>query len=419
MAGNGHAHRQLDSWIEGFVRLTDAKPSPPMFRRWAAVATIASALERKCWTISNHGVLYPNLYIILTGPPASGKTVARDAAYALLKTVDGIRIAPTSVTSASIIDDVKRAAKTFRYNNEVVLYHSLQVFSRELSHLIPEYEVRQMSNFIDFYDCNDDFEESRRGREEQVSKIPNVQLNMLACTTPSYLGGFLPEAAWNEGFASRLLLIYQGVKIWKEPFDLDDDEDDTKTAAHQLYDQTLYNQVVCDLKQIATLTGKFRWAREVQQAYRDWSFAGGPPTPEHPKLTYYNERRSATLMKLCAVVSASHSNNMVITLEDYQTALGLLLDAESVMGDIFKAMSGGASAGAIQSTWAFIWELYAKSGKRPISDELIYRFISERTTTPTHSVAKLVETMVKSGLLEPAGLVGTRTQYRPLQRSAH
>ena len=67
--------RRLPDWITSFEEYTSAFPSPQLFKKWGAIATIAMALERKCWIKTNIGDLYPNLYILCLAPPGVGKTI--------------------------------------------------------------------------------------------------------------------------------------------------------------------------------------------------------------------------------------------------------------------------------------------------------------------------------------------------------
>ena len=63
--------RQLTNWIEGFIEYTDTLPSEPILRKWAAVSTIAGAMERKLYAVSMGKRLYPNFYVFLVVPPGS------------------------------------------------------------------------------------------------------------------------------------------------------------------------------------------------------------------------------------------------------------------------------------------------------------------------------------------------------------
>ena len=60
---------------------TEGQPTPARFRRWSAIAAIAATLEHRIWTITMGRPTFPNLYVLLVGPPTAGKTVAIDIVY--------------------------------------------------------------------------------------------------------------------------------------------------------------------------------------------------------------------------------------------------------------------------------------------------------------------------------------------------
>ena len=196
--------RILNNWIDEFVELTNHLPSPLLFRKWAGRSAIAGVLERKVWVRTMNMELYPNLYVVLTGPPGVGKTVATSLVEDLWRAIPGLPVAPKSVTKPSLIDalaDAKRSKVYIDGNQSSHLnYNSLLLNAGELGVLIPSYDSEFMNILTDLWDCRM-YEEKRRGNNLHVT-IPKPQLNMLAATTPAYLNQTLPEAAWDQGFLS-------------------------------------------------------------------------------------------------------------------------------------------------------------------------------------------------------------------------
>ena len=66
----------MSDWITNFLDYTAAIPSPASFRLWSAITAISGVLERKVWIQTAQSFLYPNLFTLLVGPPATGKTQA-------------------------------------------------------------------------------------------------------------------------------------------------------------------------------------------------------------------------------------------------------------------------------------------------------------------------------------------------------
>ena len=77
--------RNLPDWIDGFMLLTENSEPPILFRKWTAIATVAAALQRKVSVdIGISLKFYPNFYIVLVGPSATGKGTAMKYAYDII-----------------------------------------------------------------------------------------------------------------------------------------------------------------------------------------------------------------------------------------------------------------------------------------------------------------------------------------------
>ena len=68
--------RVLPDWIDGYLDYTANTEPKASYRRWAAISAVAAALQRKCYLVIGSETFYPNLYVILTGPPAARKKPA-------------------------------------------------------------------------------------------------------------------------------------------------------------------------------------------------------------------------------------------------------------------------------------------------------------------------------------------------------
>lgn len=382
--------RRLPSFTDAFFKYTEGRGSPDLFRKWAGLFTVAAALERKVWIKTSKGVLYPNLYVITVGPPGAGKTLSTALAHDLIQTLNtgderGHHIAPSSVTKASLIDAMeaaKRKVIRLQDKEQMVEFNSLTVTADELGVFLPAYENDFMNTMTNIYDCRI-YSETRRSSKINI-KMDAPQLNFMAATTPSYLNNFLPEGAWDQGFLSRTMLVYSGA---------DGPSDLFRINGH---DENLYRDMKADLKEIGELYGKMEWTAEASEAINAWHMAGGPPEPDHPKLLHYNTRRTAHLLKLCTVVSAAQSNDLLITLEHYAEALDLLIEAETRMADIFKSMTTGGSARAIEECWHFCYTIWMKD-KKPILEHRLVAFLSERV--PIHEVDKILAVMERAQII--------------------
>lgn len=110
------------------------------------------------------------------------------------------------------------------------------------------------------------------------------------------------------------------------------------------------------------------------------------------------------------IASIARSNEMVIEIEDYQTALGWLLDAEIRVVDIFHSMGVAGDSAAIDDTWDFIFRMYSKNGKKPVGEHSIVNFL--RTKVPSHNIMRVIEVMARAGMIR-LEMVGGQNAYTP------
>jgi hypothetical protein len=392
--------RHFPSFIDGFVEYTSSLPSPEIFRRWSAVSAISGALERKVWVQPYpNSQLYPNTYVILVGPPGVGKSVITSQVQRLWKALPNHHVASSSITKASMMDELNNAKRAIMRPGQDPAFSDfnyLSIISNELGVLIPAYDSDFMSALTDIYDGHG-YSERRRSTKIEF-KMPDAQFNLLAGTTPSYLAGTLPPGAWDQGFLSRTMLVFSGDSIMRPLF------------ATDAVDEKMFKMLEQDIAVIGNLFGKITFAPEASSLIGEWHLAGGPPAPSHPKLISYNARRTAHLLKLCMIVSASESDELKVTESHFIQALDLMTETESLMPDIFKAMTVGGDQRAIEELWYFCMQTYTRE-KKPIAEARIYSFLAEKV--PAYAVAKILEVVVGAGILEVAEIAPKAYKPKP------
>lgn len=374
--------RKLESWIDEFVRHTDNLDAPVLFRKWSAITAIASIMEQKVSLRSGGGILYPNLYTCLIGHPGTGKTRTIRKVKQYLQEIPDYHFAPTSLTTASLIDSLVDAKRLIiRLPDPPLDYNTMLIAADELGTFIHKYDDEMISVLSAFYDP-DPYGHNRRGKEIKI-KIKSPQLNLLCGSTPSNLIKFIPEGAWDQGFCSRLILVFSDERIVTDDF----------ANTHR----PLSTELIHDLKHINAQVGEFSVTEEYRKLVFDWRDSGEQPQPNHPKLSHYNTRRRAHLYKLSMCSSIDQSSALILTAADFQRAKGWLEEAETFMADIFKAGAAGADSVAMDEIYHFVLT-YGKV----VPETKLVNFARERV--PAHSVVRVIEVMMRSGMIEAVAL---------------
>lgn len=381
---NGSGRRKLTSWIDSFVDHAKNLESAEIYRRWAAITTLSAVLEQKVW-LQTSAPLYPNLYVFLVGHPGVGKTRTVMSASKFYRELPEFHLAPTSMSMASLVDSLVDAKRTIiRLPEGPLEYNSMFIVADELSAFMHKFDDEIIGGLTTFYDVTAPYAQRRRGNDLRI-KIAHPQLSILSGTTPSNLIKFMPENAWDQGFTSRVIMIFSDERI------ISDD-----IFAHE--DRGTPRDMVHDLGIINSLSGQFAATQDYKTAINNWRKLGQPPVPAHPKLTHYNTRRVAHLFKLSMISAVDRTNQLLLTVEDFNRALGWLIEAETFMPDIFKAGGHSADSAAMDEIFHFV----LVTGPKGISEHKLVEFCAERV--PTHSVMRVLEIMERSRRIEAYAL---------------
>jgi len=258
----------------------------------------------------------------------------------------------------------------------------MYICADELGAFIHKYDNEMIDGLSAFYDP-DPYQQVRRTSELKI-KIKSPQLNILCGTTPQNLSDLMPEKAWGQGFTSRLIMVFSDERIIGDDF--------APTEARRSDD------LEHDINIINGLIGGF----EVTEAYREcvnnWRALGEPDTPTHPKLLHYNTRRRTHLYKLSMISAIDRSNSLILTRDDFNRALGWMLEAETTMPEIFKAGATNADGQAMEEMLYFI---KINDRGHGVSEQKLTRFASDRI--PIHSVFRAIDLMERSGQIYVLG----------------
>lgn len=335
-------------------------------------------MEQKVW-LTTSSPLYANLYAFLVGHPGTGKTRTIRAAKSYLQEIVDFHFAPTSLTAASLIDSLVESKRMLiRLPDEPLEYNTMLIAADELGTFMHQYDDEMVGVLSAFYDP-DPYGHNRRGKEIKI-KIKRPQLNILCGTTPSNLLKFIPEGAWEQGFTSRIIMIFSDERIIGDDF-----------AGES---RAISTDLLHDIKTINALVGEFKVTEDYRAAVNDWRALGEPPAPNHPKLLHYTTRRRVHLYKLSMVSAVDRSDVLLLTRDDFNRAMNWLVAAETLMPDIFSAGASGSDGKAMEEIHHLV--MIADIGQG-VPEHILVKHVRERV--PAHSVMRVIDVMERSGMI--------------------
>lgn len=338
---------------------------------------------------------------MLTGGPRSGKSLAVKEARKLWKTIPGFAIGADNPTKSGLTKDISLSLRTYMNGaDSPYVFSSLAVPCEEFGNLITKYDNEFLSFLSHIWDNPPDYQTSRTSVQSFNIDAPNMTI--LAGVTPDALGSTFPDLAWGQGFTSRVLFIYaERPKI------------DT-TNLFQKRVEPATTELAEQLGKIYNLYGEAVWTPSAMDALVEWSGADMPPVPTHSKLRFYNGSRLAHTIKLSMISAISARRELSVELEDFERARSWLLEAETFMPDVFRAMAQKSDLEVISEMHIHLRRLYDRrtvAQRVPIEDEILWEYLAMRETS--ERIPRIIEAAERGGWIRRAGMRNGRPIWIP------
>lgn len=366
--------RNFDDWLEMYLKYSQNSEPPRLYHIWTGLVAIASVLQRKVWLNWGYEDIYPNMYVVLVGPPGGRKGTAMKIAKPFMHDLD-ISLSSDSLGSIqSLYKELMDATQTAKIGNKIIEHRSLSVWSEELQVFLTDNDPRLIANLTDLYDCpkNWKYTTLKRGHED----VSNCWLNIFGAITPSLLQYRLSQDAVGGGLISRIIFVVGYGRDKRCPITFLSAEEDE-----------LRMKLLDDLADIKLLSGPFKPTQKFIEEYTKW-YMGTSATAgvNNDKFVGYNNRRALHLRKLCMLLSASQNDQMKLTKKHFDMALYILKHTEAQMPNAFYGIGRGMHSGVLTDVMRYIQD--HKSVNFP---ELLKRFQLDALPNEMETYLSLLE----------------------------
>jgi len=309
--------RVLGNWLKAYQEYTDESESPESFHLWTGLSIIASATRRNLWLDQGVYILYPNLFVILVGPPGKvAKSTSIRLGRTILYGVEGITFGPDSVTREELIHHMAKAGKDRRQS-------AVTLHSTELSSLIDPSGVKMIQFLTEIYDGDLKFDHATK--HSGKDKVHHPVLNLLAGTTASWIATGFPTEVVGHGFTSRTIFIFEEEPRKENPFP-------------GRPDKKLIRALVNDLDHLSRVTGPFQWGEGTKEVYAKLYHDIYTSLPSDYRTEGFHWRKRTHLLKVAMLLSIAENDELVIMPRDIETAWQLLMAIEPKMTSAFSAV---------------------------------------------------------------------------------
>ena len=320
MSGRNPMPRNFPDWLASYLKYTYGQESPDAFHLWCGIGAISGALQRSVWVDRGYYTLYPNLYIILVAESAvSRKSTALNIATDILQeAIPDYPIISQKITPEAFIAALNDIRETWPFSTGFIKASELSVFLGSSAK-----DVTIIQVLTDIYDCPKVFEYRTITRGLDIANEPYVCI--LAGTTPEWIKNALPAGSIGGGFTSRVIFVHAGAGWVKIPH--------PEITPAMLRER---KKLVADLGLIGELKGEVTFSDEAYEWYSVWYVEVDRPDKYGHDLRGYAGRKSATLLKVAMVVSASRRDDLTITMDDLTVALSILNENEKNLPQVMQ-----------------------------------------------------------------------------------
>lgn len=387
--------RNYDDWLKTFVEYASFGEAPAHMYFWAGVSAVAGALRRRVWIEQGYFRWYPNFYIILVAPPGIvSKSTTAGVAMNLLRRVPGVKFGPDVVTWQALTQAFAESTEAYEWNREWHAMSAMTIESGEFGNLLNPQDKEMVDLLVALWD-------GKQGTFEKRTKmsgndvIENPWINIIACTTPSWIAGNFPEYMIGGGFTSRCIFVYAEEKaryVAYPGLTIPEDFTAQQTA------------LVQDLEHIAVnICGPYTLTKAAVEWGEAWyrrHYTTRSDGLDDTRFGGYIARKQTHIHKLSMVLAAAQRDERIITAEDLETANTMVTDLESAMPKVFEQI--GRSEQSFNATR--LVEYIRRQGGRTSHAEA-YRYVHANFPSAREFDDVLVG-LVKSGqvrLVQEAG----------------
>lgn len=337
------------------MSFTQDSEAPDDFHFWTGVSVIAGALRRRVWIDMRKFQWTPNFYIILVAPPGiATKSTSMRSGLRLLEQVEGIHFGPQAITWQALTDALVEAIEHVRLVNDagddIMLPMScLSIAVSELGTFLKIDDSGLIDMLVDLWDGQLS-QWRRRTRATGDIEIRNPWINVIGCTTPSWIKTHFPDNLIGGGLTSRVMFVYGDTKreLIAYPDEIIPDADYFR----------MEQALIDDLREISQLCGPYSVEEEARVWGRAWyrnHWKGARPVHlASDRYEGYVARKQTHMHKLAIILSAARSDNRIITKEHLMEAEAILSTTEPYMLKVFESIGIVSEAKHVKEIVSFV-----------------------------------------------------------------
>lgn len=362
--------------LDKYLACLGRNECPTQYHRWTLLTMIAALIGRKAHIQFGYMNVYPNLYTILIGPPATKRSTAIKMGLRFITRAGYDRLSADAPSKEALWHDMAKLDEGW-----------ILIAQDEISDFIGKDAAAFTNSLCKMYDNPEHYKVRKRGSGGFDINAPTITI--MGATNHSKLHEAFGANALEGGFLSRCFLINAKDKRLKVPFPTPLDERLMGEISDKL--SSIYHAAPAEL----TLSSSGMEA--VEAVYEKY------PGIMDRRFEYYDNRRHMSLLKMCIIVCVSRGH-IIIDRDVVIEANTLLHIAEIRMPKALGEFGRSKVVAKNQVVLNLIQNAY-----EPISLETVYTSVS----TDFDNLNDLMQTLsaleqsgkVQSFLTEETGII--------------
>lgn len=360
--------------------------APELFHKWVALALASSAIGRRCWMNLAYLSIYPNVYFVLVGPPATMKSTAMTIGTRLLRAVDvPPKFSGDSVTRERLIMDLAESQVVDQMHlmpsGEYYTHSSFTIQCSELEIFLRQKDRDMVKFLTDLFDCPLDWSYKTKTQGENTILAPCVTL--LAGATPQDIPEIFDEASIGTGLTSRMLFIFAPRPGKPVPL--------PEFTPEQLVAQDKLKWFLGEMPK--RLFGEVKLDPAAKAFYVDWYLAR-ERTHADQRIAGYWSRKHVHMMKVAMLLAITDLRTTICT-KDIQDALAMLGEIEPGLLQTFASVGANKGVIVLESVVATLHAL-AASGQGLTYQQILHDHLH---TLNQRGILETLESGVAAGRL--------------------
>lgn len=315
------------AYLQNYMTWNQGTEVPENYYFWSGISSLAALVNGQVWIKMGRYQIFPNMYIVLIGPPGNGKTASLRRAEKLTRSFKDISLSAQSETAEGLVRFMRDSCvKTIPLDKETVPFTPVTCYLSELSNFFGRDPGGMIDLLTGIWDCGgENYHRRTKGQGEDI--LPRPNLNLLGCTTQDWITTYLKSDIIGGGFTRRVVFVNEMMTDDALRVSWPDDTPETLKARANCIS---YGTILREIR------GEMSYGVGAR-AYWDYWYNTRPISRE-PDIRGYHKSKPTLLLKVAMLVALSKAPERIVNVEDLEIALALLDKTETHLLKVFQGI---------------------------------------------------------------------------------